>query len=58
MKVPKTVGLLLAFMIAAFVGYIEFNYDGGVTPFVDDLVSSEGPQLNKIDQEIELDIQP
>jgi len=55
-KFLKALVLILSAVIVAFALYIHTSYEGGVPAFVDDLVSSEGPDVNKIEQEFELDI--
>ncbi|MCB1246623.1 MAG: hypothetical protein KDB69_05110 [Acidimicrobiia bacterium] len=56
MKVLKALGLLVAAVITVMALWIHTSYEGGVPGFVDDLVSTDGPQVNKIQHEFELDI--
>lgn len=56
MKILKALGFAVAVVVVVVALWIEMNYDGGVKAFVDDLISQEGPQINKLEQNFELDI--
>lgn len=58
MKFLKALALILSIGVVVVTLWIHTSYEGGVRGFVDDLVSSDGPQVNKIEQDIELDISP
>lgn len=58
MKFLKALALILSIGVVVVALWIHTSYEGGVPGFVDDLVSSDGPQINKIEQDIELDISP
>lgn len=56
MKILRGLGLLVCGVIVVLAVWIHSNYEGGVPAFVDDLISQDGPDVNKLEQQIELDL--